>query len=193
MIVIIVLALVLLGFYIASVYNHLQQLRVRIRAAVQEIGNQLKRQADLIPNLVAASKGYLKHEKEIFNRLAQARETINGALTSGKVEKMLAAQDEVKKVLGDLRLVVESNPQIKGVAVVSQLMAELRDTADKVMYARRTLIDLVADYNQSLLTFPSNLVAKLFAFKPEKGLSTPASGSHLEVSREETKTPTVKL
>jgi len=72
-------------------------------------------------------------------------------------------------------------------------MDELRDTADKVMYARRTLIDLSADFNQKLVTFPSNIIAKMFGFKPEKGLEVPTEGSYLKVSEKETKTPEVKI
>jgi hypothetical protein len=72
-------------------------------------------------------------------------------------------------------------------------MNELRDTADKVMYARRTLIDLVADYNRMIITVPSNLVAKIFGFQPEEGLTTESKGAHLKVSQEDTKTPKVDL
>ena len=72
-------------------------------------------------------------------------------------------------------------------------MDELRDTSDKLMYARRTLIDLSADFNQRVLVFPSNIVANLFKFKPQKGLDTPDSGAHLEVTTTETKDPKVSL
>ena len=76
---------------------------------------------------------------------------------------------------------------------VTSLMDELRDTADKVMYSRRTLIDLTADYNQMLVTFPSNLIGNLFGMKQEKGLEMPESGEFLKVSVTETKTPGIKL
>lgn len=192
-IVLILAAIILVAGYIISVYNSLQTIRTRIKASIQEIGNQLKRQAELIPNLVEAAKGYLKHEKGIFDQLAEARKTISVAVKSGRAEKIAQAQDLIQSALKSLKVVVESNPQIKGAEVVNKLMEELRDTADKVMYARRTLIDLTADFNQKLVTFPSNLVAKLFGFQPEKGLEAPAEGSHLEVSEKETKTPKVTL
>lgn len=187
--------LLLIGFailYLIATYNTFQTLKVRIKASVQEIGNQLKRQADLIPNLVASTKGYLAHEKEIFAKLTEARETIVKAVESGSAQKMVESQELLNKVLGSLKVVVESNPQIKGSEVVGKLMAELRDTADKVMYARRTLIDLVADYNQKLLTFPSSLVAKIFGLKKEEGLRTPKEAT-LEVKKEELETPKVQL
>jgi len=188
-----IIAFVFLALYLVSVYNRLQRLKARIKASIQEIGNQLKRQIDLIPNLVEATKGYLKHEKDVFDTLAKARQRVESAAASGDPQKMVDAQDMVKKMLSSLQVVVESNPEIKGAAIVSQLMAELRDTADKVMYARRTLIDLTVDYNQILMVFPSNIIAKIFGFNPEKGLQTPEAGEHLEVSRAETKTPKVKL
>ena len=72
-------------------------------------------------------------------------------------------------------------------------MDELRDTSDKLMYSRRTLIDLSADYNTSLETIPGVWIAPLLGFKPEKGFSTPSTGAHLEVSMADTKAPEVKL
>jgi len=180
-------------FYIIYVYNSLQTIRTRIKAAIQEIGNQLKRQANLIPNLVKATKGYLKHEKSIFTQLTKAREAILSAIKSNDVKQIASSQEGLKKVLENLVVLAESNPQIKASPVVQKLMDELRDTADKVMYARRTLIDLSADFNQKLVTFPSNIIAKMFGFKPEKGLEVPTEGSHFKVSKEETKTPEVKL
>jgi LemA protein len=170
--------------FAVSVYNSLVTLRTQIHAAIQEIGNQLKRQADLIPNLEESVKGYLKHEKDILKMLADARKMV----AEGK-----DASKQISELLPKLQVVVESNPQIQGSQVVTGLMDELRDTSDKVMYSRRTLIDLVADYNAKLLTFPSNLVANSFGFKPEVGLQTPSSGDFLNVTAAETKTPKVSL
>ena len=90
-------------------------------------------------------------------------------------------------------LLVEDNPEIKGDSIVSNLMNELRDTADKLMYARRTLIDLTADFNVKIVTFPSNLVAGIFGFMAEKGLDMPLSGDATSVSLDETKDVKVKL
>lgn len=193
MVLIIIAILVIAGVYVVATYNQLQTLKTRIKAAIQEIGNQLKRQSNLIPNLSESAKGYLEHEKEIFDKLAEARKAVNSAVESGETQAMLDAQDKVQNALGSLKVIVESNPEIKGTEVVSKLMGELRDTADKVMYSRRTLIDLVADYNKMLLTIPSNIVGSIFGFKPEKGLQIAESGEHLEVSKEETKSPKVDL
>ncbi|HUV72640.1 MAG TPA: LemA family protein [Clostridia bacterium] len=189
--VIIVLAVILVYLWLS--YNQFVTLKTRIQASIQEIGNQLKRQAELIPNLVESVKGYLKHEKTIFKELTEARKAIVAASAKKDVEEMVAANRQLQKAIGDLRVIVESTPEIKGVQTVTKLMDELRDTADKVMYSRRTLIDLTADYNIMVRTFPSNVVAKLFNFTPEKGLKVAEEGEHLEVSTQETKTPKVDL
>jgi len=163
--------------YVIAFYNRLKTALVQIGASNQEIGNQLKRQADLIPNLVESAKGYLKHEKEIFTQLTDARKAID----TNQIEK---SQKLISKALGALQVIVESNPEFKAATVMTDLMAELRDTSDKLMYARRTLIDLTADYNASLVTFPNSILAGLFNFQPQKGL---------EVTPEEIKKPEIKF
>lgn len=189
--IIAILAVIVL--YILSFYNRIKTLSIRIRASIQEIGNQLKRQANLIPNLVDSVKSYMKHEKGIFEELTKVRQSVAEAVSSGDVKKIDKSQDLVNKVLGSLKVIVESNPEIKASSLVSNLMDELRDTADKLMYSRRTLIDLTADYNTSIETIPGAWLAPMFGFKQEKGLSTPESGQHLEVSEEEIKNPKINL
>lgn len=188
---ILVIALIGVALYLISSYNWFQTAKTRIRASIQEIGNQLKRQADLIPNLEASVKGYLKHEKSIFAQLTEARKAV--AAAQGNMSKAASAATALSKIIPALQVLVESNPELKADTTVRSLMDELRDTADKVMYARRTLIDLVADYNQRIVTFPSNLIANMFGLKEEKGLETPTEGVAFEVSAEEMKSPKVKL
>ena len=185
--------LVVILLYVFSFYNRLKTLQVQIRASIQEIGNQLKRQADLIPNLVESAKGYLKHEKDIFKMLTEARTSVMKAVDSGSVAKIDEAQSLINKALQSFKVVVESNPQLQAATVVTDLMNELRDTADKLMYSRRTMIDLTADYNTSIAVVPGAWIASLFGFQPEKGLDTPMSGEHLSVSSAETQSPKVKL
>jgi len=179
--------------YLWSLYNFFVTAKTRIGASVQEIGNQLKRQADLIPNLTASVKGYLKHEKEIFEKLTEARKMVVAASKSGDAQELVEASSKMQQALAPIRVVLESNPQLQAQATVSKLMDELRDTADKVMYSRRTLIDLTADYNIKRVTFPSMLVAKLFNFEAMPGLKTPEEGEFVEVGEEATKTPKVEL
>jgi len=188
--ILIVLGVIVL--YVWSLYNQLVIIKTRIQASIQEIGNQLKRQADLIPNLTAAVKGYFKQEKEIFALITEARKAVMEALKEADAQKLVDASEKMQRALAPIRALFESTPQLRSAEPTIKLMDELRDTADKVMYARRTLIDLTADYNIKIVTFPSNLVAKLFGFKHEPGLRTPTEGEHLEVSTEELKTPRVE-
>jgi LemA protein len=186
-----ILVLVVVLFYVVLTYNFFVSSKARIKASIQEIGNQLKRQAELIPNLISSAKGYLKHEKGIFDKLTDARKTISRAIESGDIQKMSDAGGKLSSLLPDLKVVVESNPEIKGAEVVDNLMNELRDTSDKVMYARRLLIDLSADYNVKRATFPSNLIASIFGFEEMQGLKTPEG--KIEVKESEMETPKVDL
>ncbi len=183
----------ILVFWIISTYNFFVSAKARIKAAVQEIGNQLKRQADLIPNLESSAKGYLKHEKGIFKDLTSARKAIDKAVKSGDVQKMADAGSQFSQILPKLQVLVESNPEIKGSGVVTKLMDELRDTSDKVMYSRRLVIDLTADFNVKRARVPSNIIASMFKFEELPGLITPEKGEHTSVSSKDVKTPKVNL
>ncbi len=185
---VVVLALLLMNYY-----NKFSRLKVQIKASIQEIGNQLKRQANLIPNLVDSVKGFMKHEKGIFEELTSARKMVESAISSNDPKLIDKAQASIDKALSSLRVVVESNPQIQSSGLVNNLMDELRDTADKLMYARRTLIDLTANYNTMLVTVPSAWVGSIFGFTQEKGLAMPEDDSQLKVDTEETKNPKVSL
>lgn len=190
-VILIILGIVVL--WIVSTYNFFVTAKTRINASVQEIGNQLKRQADLIPNLEESTKAYLKHEKGIYDKLTEARRLIAAAVKSGDLQKMADAGSKLSDILPKIAVIVESNPELKASEVVSKLMDELRDTSDKVMYARRLLIDLTADYNVRRVTVPSSLVAGMFNFSQLPGLITPNEGEFTKVSEAETKTPKVKL
>ena len=179
-----IIVLTFVFLWVISIYNFFVSSKARIRAAIQEIGNQLKRQFDLIPNLESSVKGYLSHEKGILQMLSDARKLIS----TGK-----DASAKIAELLPKLQVVVESNPELKGNTVVTNLMDELRDTADKVMYARRLLIDLTADFNVKRATFPSSIIAGLFKFEEMKGLETSDTGVHLSVSELETKSPKINL
>ncbi|MCX6704108.1 MAG: LemA family protein [Candidatus Woesebacteria bacterium] len=183
----------ILVLWVISIYNFFVSSKTRVGASIQEIGNQLKRQAELIPNLEASAKGYLAHEKGIFNELTAARRAISSAVDSGNLKKMADAGKMLSDVLPKIQVVVESNPEIKGSEVVKTLMDELRDTSDKVMYARRLLIDLTADYNVKLVSFPSSVIAGIFHFEKLKGFETPMEADGLKVTGEEMKTPKVNL
>lgn len=179
--------------WIVSTYNFFVSSKTRVKASIQEIGNQLKRQSDLIPNLEESVKGYLTHEKDLFKMITEVRKAVAAAADSGSVQKMSEASSQMASLLPRLSIAVEDNPELKGSEVVTKLMDELRDTSDKVMYARRLVIDLTADYNVRRVSFPSNFVANWFHFEQLPGLITPESGEFMKVSENETKSPKVKF
>lgn len=191
--IITLVVLAVIAVYIIGVYNALQRLKTQIAASIQEIGNQLKRQANLIPNLESTVKGYLKHEKGIFKMLSDARKAVAQAEKSGTAQDIDEAINQIQSLVPQINVAVEDNPELKSDASVNKFMDELSDTADKLTYARRALIDLTQSYNEKLVVFPSSIIANLFGFKPEKGLETPMSGDHVEVSEAETKDPKVNL
>ncbi len=193
--ILIIFVLIIIGviFYVFLTYNKFVTTKTRIKASIQEIGNQLKRQSNLIPNLVESVKGYMKHEKKIFGELTEARKAVTSALQSDNTQKIVDASAKLQNALAPLRVVLESTPELQAAKPTEKLMDELRDTADKLMYSRRTLIDLTADYNVMVVTIPSKFIASVFGFKQEPGLKTPVEGEHLEVSAQETKAPKVEL
>jgi LemA protein len=191
--IILLIIVVVAAIWIISEYNFFATAGARIKAAIQEIGNQLKRQADLIPNLESSAKGYLRHEKGIYDELTEARKAISAAAKGNNVQKMSEAGTKLAEVLPKIQVIVESNPELKGSDVVTKLMDELRDTADKIMYARRLVIDLTADYNVKRVTIPSSLIANAFGFKELEGMIMEGEGEARKVSKEDLKTPKVNL
>ncbi len=185
------IVVILLVVYLASIYNKFVTTKRRINVSIQEIGNQLKRQAQLIPQLVSKTERHLKHEEKLFGEITEARKSIAEALKSGSAQEMVDVSEKIQSLIPTVKVVLESTPAITAAPVTMKLMDELVDTADKLMYARRTLIDLSGDYNIMLSQVPSSWVGKMFGFKEEVGLRTPEEGSHLEVSKEELKTPEV--
>lgn len=186
-----ILAVIVL--YLVFFYNGLKTTEVHINASIQEIGNQLKRQSQLIPNLIESVKGYMSHEKGIFKDLTDARKMIDDAVKSQDPKSIDAAQSLLTKTMGSIKVIAESNPQIMASNIVGNMMEELRDTADKIMYARRTFIDLSADFNVKISTIPGVWLAPLFGFKQKTGLDTVDSKNITSVSEAETKNPEVKL
>lgn len=191
--IIILVVLGAIALYVMGIYNTLQRLKTQIAASIQEIGNQLKRQASLIPNLEASVKGFMKHEKGVFEMLTDARKSVARADKSGSAQDIDEAITKIQNLVPQISVAVEDNPELKSNETVTQFMSELTDTADKLTYARRSVIDLTQSFNEKLVTFPSNIIAGMFGFKAEKGLVTPDAGKHLSVSEEEMKDVKVNL
>lgn len=158
--ILLVLALVVLWTIFA--YNRLITLRNRTGEAWSDIDVQLKRRHDLIPNLVETVKGYASHERELFERVTQARSRAMGAQTmkeKGKAENFLTS------TLKTLFAVAENYPELKASANFLELQRELSDTENKIQAARRFYNTNVRDLNIKIESFPVNLIANLFKFK----------------------------
>lgn len=155
----------LVGVYFWSLYNALVSLKTNIEEGWSQIDVQLKRRADLIPNLVESVKAYAKHEKTVFNDVTKARSAMMGAKTlSGKAQ----ASDMLSSALGKLIAVAEAYPQLKANENFVQLQKELSDTEDKVAYSRQYYNNLIRDYNEKIRTFPNTLFNESMGFKEQE-------------------------
>ena len=159
-VVIVVLAVVALG--IVAIYNGLVRANVRVDEAWSDITVQLKRRADLIPNLIETVKGYAKHEKEVFENVTKARSAILGAQG---VKETAEADNMFSGALKSLFAVAEAYPQLKANENFAQLQAELTDTEDKIQAARRFYNGSARDLNIKVQTFPTNVFAGILGFK----------------------------
>ena len=158
LIVIAALLGVIIMFVIGS-YNGLVTLRNRVEEAWSDITVQLKRRTDLIPNLVNSVKGYATHEKEVFEKVTEARSAImnaQGAADTAKAENMMEG------ALKSLFAVAEAYPELKANQNFLQLQQELVDTEDKIQAARRFYL------NTKIQTFPANIVAGMFGFQAKE-------------------------
>ncbi len=154
--------IVVLAIYVWITYNSLIALRVRVDEAWSDITVQLKRRADLIPNLVETVKGYAAHEKSVFEAVTQARaETISA---QSPAEATLA-EGHMQQALKSIFAVAEAYPQLQASQNFLQLQSELVDTENKIQASRRFFNGGVREYNTKLEIFPNNLFAKMFGFE----------------------------
>jgi len=156
---------VLLVLFVWGLYNSLVTLRVRIKEAMSQIDVQLKRRADLIPNLVETIKGYAKHEKGVFEEVTKARSALMGA---GSAHEKAVADNMLTGALKSLFAVAEAYPNLRASENFQQLQKELSDTEDKVAYSRQFYNNVVMEYNTKIMMFPNSLIAGQFGFKSEE-------------------------
>ena len=149
------------GLYLWSTYNGLITLKLRVDEAWSDITVQLKRRADLIPNLIEAVKGYAKHEKAVFENVTKARAATANA--SGPAEAA-AAEGMMQTALKSIFAVAEAYPDLKASENFQQLQTELVDTENKVQAARRFYNGGVREFNTMILVFPNNAWAKQLGF-----------------------------
>jgi LemA protein len=180
-------------FWTIGIYNRLVNERNRVRNGFAQIDVQLTRRYDLIPNLVEAVKGYMKHERETLEAVIQARNSAVPNLDAAKADpanaeamkKLGASEGALGSALGRLFALSEAYPDLKANQNMMQFQEELASTENKVAFSRQEFNDAVLGYNNSVQNFPNNVIAGFFSFK---------LASFLEIESEEMRSaPEVKF
>ena len=160
-IIIVVGVLFIIACYGIATYNKLVNSRNKVDNQFSQIDIQLKRRSDLIPNLVETVKGYAKHEKSTFTEVVEAR---NKALSAKGVNEKVEAENELSGVLSKLLALTEAYPELKANENFLSLQNDLKDTEDKITYARQFYNDSAMNFNNLVEMFPSNIIAKMCKF-----------------------------
>ncbi len=160
-------------FWAVGIYNGLVNKRNRVRNAFAQIDVQLTRRYDLIPNLIEAVKGYMKHERETLEAVIQARNSAVSNLDAAKADpanaeamkKLGASEGALGSALGRLFALSEAYPDLKANQNMMQFQEELSSTENKVAFSRQAFNDAVLIFNNAVENFPNNLIAGFFSFK----------------------------
>jgi len=156
-------ALGLIALYLIALYNRLVVFRNRIDNAWSQIDVQLRRRYDLIPNLVEAVKGYAAHERQVFERVTEARAR---AIAAGTVGEQGQAENMLTQSLRSLFAVAENYPQLRATENFQHLQEELSGTESKIAFARQFYNDTVLRYNNARQAFPAVVIANAMGFGP---------------------------
>lgn len=153
--------LLVIVLYVVATYNGLVSLRNKVNDQWSQIDVELKRRFDLIPNLVNTVKGYAKHEDETLEKVIKAR---NSYLSSGTREQAMEADSELSSAINKLFALSEAYPDLKANESFLDLQAQLKETEEKISFARKFYNDTALLLNNKVDMFPSNLIASLFKF-----------------------------
>ena len=165
--------LVAIVLWAIGIYNRLINERNRVRNAFAQIDVQLTRRHDLIPNLVEAVKGYMKHERETLEAVIKARNVAVSALEAAKadpsnaraIQELGASEGALGSILGRLFALSEAYPDLKANQNMMQFQEELASTENKVAFSRQAFNDSVLSYNNTAENFPNNIIANTFDFE----------------------------
>ena len=160
---IILAIVVLIVIVIIAMNNSLVQSRIKVDNAWSQIDVQLQRRFDLIPNFIETVKGYMSHEKEVFEKITDLR---TSWAKTNSVSQKANLDNELSTALKTIMAVSENYPDLKANQNFSELSEELRNTENKISFSRQFYNDTVTIYNTKLEVFPSNLIANIFKFKP---------------------------
>ena len=155
---------VLLALWVVSIYNGLVRLRNNRENAFANIDVQLKQRYDLVPQLVSTVKGYASHEKDLLEKVTAAR---SAAMSATTINDKMAADQQLTNALAGLRVSVEAYPDLKANQNFLQLQGELSDIENKLAATRRFFNATTRELNNSVQTFPNNLLAGMFGFQKE--------------------------
>jgi len=158
-------------------YNRLVALREAIDAAWAQVENQLQRRNDLVPNLVEVTKGYAKHEREIFEAVANARARMLSA--GGSRDQTIAAAGEMSSALSRLLALAERYPDLKANEQFARLSDELAGTENRIATERRRYNESVQEYNTLIRTLPTLLTARALGYQPQKYFEAPEAAKQV--------------
>lgn len=168
--IIILVIVVLLAIWCVSLYNNLVKLRNNRENAFANIDVQLKQRHDLVPQLVATVKGYATHEREVLQRVTEARTAAMGATT---INDKINAENALTSALAGLKVSLEAYPDLKANQNFMQLQNEIADLENKLAAVRKFFNSATRELNNAVETFPSNIFAKMFGFKKEPMFEVP--------------------
>ncbi|MGN1375148.1 MAG: LemA family protein [Prevotella sp.] len=168
--IIILAVIVLLIIWVISLYNNLVKLRNNRENAFANIDVQLKQRHDLIPQLVSTVKGYATHEREVLQKVTEARSAAMGATT---INDKINAENALSGALAGLKVSLEAYPELKANQNFIQLQGEIADIENKLAAVRRFFNSTTRELNNAVQTFPSNIIAKMFGFSKELMFEVP--------------------
>lgn len=164
MLIIIGILMAVISFVIVT-YNKLIRLKNTVKSSWSDIDVQLKKRYDLVPNLVETVKGYASHEKSVFERVTEARSM---AMRASSPADKAKAENMLTDTLKTLFALSEAYPELRANANFMQLQSQLKEIEDNIEYSRRYYNAVVRDFNIIVESFPSNIIASMFAFKQEE-------------------------
>ena len=162
--IIIIAVIALIVLWIISIYNNMVRLRNNRENAFSNIDVQLKQRYDLVPQLVSTVKGYATHEKELLERITEAR---SACLSANSINDKISANNMLSNALNGLKVSIEAYPDLKANQNFMQLQTELSDIENKLAAARRFFNSATKELNNAVQTFPGNLLAGMFGFHKE--------------------------
>lgn len=164
LIIFLVIVIAIVGLFVVK-YNSLVGLEEKVNSSWAQVENQLKRRADLIPNLVNTVKGYAEHEEEVLTQITEARSSFNNASTPAEYAE---ANAEFERALSNLYVVVENYPDLKANQNFTELQYELSGTENRIATERMRYNEAVEEFNRTIKRIPTNIIANIFGFEEKQ-------------------------